>query len=69
MGRAEGAVAGAGAGAGALEGVPGVGPVRGGGMVALREANGLFERVEDLLEVPGIGESKLASIRDLVTVP
>jgi competence protein ComEA len=40
-----------------------------GRIVAFREANGLFERVEDLLEVPGIGESKLASIRDLVTVP
>lgn len=53
----------------ALEDLPGVGPVLAGRIVAFRETNGLFERVEDLLEVPGIGESKLASIRDLVTVP
>jgi competence protein ComEA len=37
--------------------------------VAYREENGPFQAVEDLLEVPGIGESKLASIRDLVAVP
>lgn len=52
-----------------LEDLPGVGPVLADRIVAFREANGLFEQVEDLLEVPGIGESKLASIRDLVTVP
>lgn len=52
-----------------LEALPGVGPVLAERIVAHREAGGAFERVEDLLEVPGIGESKLASIRDLVTVP
>ncbi len=52
-----------------LEDLPGVGPVLAERIVAHREANGPFETVEDLLEVPGIGEAKLASIRDLVTVP
>lgn len=52
-----------------LEALPGVGPVLAERIVAHREARGAFERVEDLLEVPGIGESKLASIRELVTVP
>jgi competence protein ComEA len=52
-----------------LEELPGVGPVLAERIVAHREANGPFETVEDLLEVPGIGEAKLASIRDLVTVP
>ena len=52
-----------------LEELPGVGPVLAERIIAHREANGPFETVEDLLEVPGIGEAKLASIRDLVTVP
>lgn len=49
-----------------LEVLPGVGPVLAGRIVAHREANGRFSSVDDLLEVPGIGEAKLASIRDLV---
>lgn len=52
-----------------LEELPGVGPVLAGRIVAHREEVGSYEKVEDLLEVPGIGESKLASIRDLVAVP
>lgn len=52
-----------------LQGLPGVGPVLAERIVAYREKNGPFSVVEDLLEVPGIGESKLASIRDLVRVP
>lgn len=50
----------------ALEELPGVGPVLAERIVAYRDENGNFESVEDLLEVPGIGEAKLASIRDLV---
>lgn len=53
----------------ALESLPGVGPVLAGRIVAHREANGPFQEVEDLLEVPGIGEAKLSSIRDLIAVP
>jgi len=49
-----------------LETLPGVGPVLAERIVDFREENGPFETVEDLLEVPGIGEAKLASIRDLV---
>jgi competence protein ComEA len=52
-----------------LEGLPGVGPVLAERIVAHREANGPFQTVEDLLEVPGIGEAKLAAIRDLIVVP
>jgi len=52
-----------------LERLPGVGEVLAGRIVAYREANGPFATVEDLLDVPGIGEAKLASIRDLITVP
>jgi competence protein ComEA len=49
-----------------LETLPGVGPVLGERIVSYREANGRFETVEDLLQVPGIGEAKLEAIRDLV---
>jgi len=52
-----------------LEGLPGVGPVLAERIVAYREQNGPFTEVEDLLQVGGIGEAKLASIRDLVRIP
>lgn len=52
-----------------LQDLPGVGPVLAERIVAHRDANGPFQAVEDLLDVPGIGEAKLAAIRDLVTVP
>jgi competence protein ComEA len=55
--------------AAALEGLPGVGPVLAQRIVAHRTAHGPFATVEDLLEVPGIGESKLAALRDSVIVP
>ncbi|MDA2979998.1 MAG: ComEA family DNA-binding protein [Actinomycetota bacterium] len=47
-----------------FESLPGIGPVLAARIVAYREDNGMFESVEDLLDVPGIGESKLIGIRD-----
>jgi len=55
------------AGAAQLEELPGVGPVLAQRIVDFRETNGPFETVEDLLDVAGVGEAKLAAIRDLVT--
>ena len=52
-----------------LEDLPGVGPVLAERIVAHREANGPFQTVEDLLEVPGIGEAKLAAMKDSIAVP
>ena len=52
-----------------LEQLPGVGPVLAERIVAHREASGPFQTVEDLLDVPGIGEAKLSAIRDLIVVP
>ncbi|HUG08930.1 MAG TPA: ComEA family DNA-binding protein [Acidimicrobiia bacterium] len=49
-----------------LESLPGVGPVLAERIVSFREHNGPFDVIEDLLEVPGIGEAKLAALRDLV---
>lgn len=52
-----------------LESLPGVGPVLAARIVAFRDDYGPFGAVEDLLDVPGIGESKLASLRDHIQVP
>jgi competence protein ComEA len=52
-----------------LDALPGVGPVIAERIVSYREENGPFESIEDLLDVPGIGEAKLADLRDHVQVP
>ncbi len=52
-----------------LEALPGVGPVTAARIVAHRDEHGPFTTVEDLLDVPGIGEGRLAALRDLVSVP
>ncbi|MDH4116561.1 MAG: ComEA family DNA-binding protein [Acidimicrobiia bacterium] len=57
------------AGADELDDLPGVGPVLAQRIVEHRDAQGGFKVPEDLLDVPGIGESKLASIRDLIAIP
>ncbi|MEE9206505.1 MAG: ComEA family DNA-binding protein [Acidimicrobiia bacterium] len=57
------------AGVSDLERLPGVGPVLAQHIVSYRESNGPFSVVEDLLAVPGIGEVKLAGMRDSVLVP
>ena len=51
-----------------LQDLPGVGPVLAVRIIAYREANGPFQTVEGLLDVPGIGEAKLAAMRDLISV-
>jgi len=51
-----------------LEGLPGIGPGLAQAIVEYRESHGVFQAVEDLLLVPGIGPSRLAQIRELVRV-
>lgn len=53
----------------ALEALPGVGPVLAQRIVEHRTSHGPFGVVEDLLDVPGIGEAKLAALREMVLVP
>ena len=43
--------------------LPGVGPSRARAIIELRQQRGGFKRVEDLLEVKGIGESSLAKLK------
>jgi competence protein ComEA len=52
-----------------LVGLPGIGDVRAAAIIRYREANGPFTRVEDLLEVEGIGPITLEAIRDFIEVP
>lgn len=47
----------------------GIGPVLADRIVAHREEHGPFETIEDLLDVPGIGEAKLALLRPGVSAP
>lgn len=56
------------AGAEALERLPGIGPSMAQRIIQHRQSRGPFRRVEDLKQVPGIGESKFADLKDLVTV-
>lgn len=57
------------ASAGRLEELPGVGPVLAERIVEFRDEHGPFATIEDLLDVPGIGEAKLAQMRDAITTP
>ena len=51
-----------------LETLPGVGPSTAAAIIEYREASGPFTSVEQLIDVTGIGEAKLAALIDLVTV-
>ena len=49
-----------------LDLLPGIGPSLANAIVSYRQAHGPFQEVEQLLDVPGIGPSKLEAIRELV---
>jgi competence protein ComEA len=51
-----------------LERLPGIGPVRAAAIVAWRERNGAFRRIEDLLAVEGIGPATLERLRPSISV-
>jgi competence protein ComEA len=51
-----------------LETLPGIGPSIAGAIIRYREENGSFARVEDLLDVPGIGPTRLEQLESLVAV-
>ncbi len=51
-----------------LEALPGIGPTLAQRIVDYRNQNGPFDRVEDLMEVGGIGQAKYDGLRDLITV-
>ncbi len=51
-----------------LTSLPGIGPSYTKRIVEYREKNGPFKRVDDILNVRGIGEKTLEKIRDRLTV-
>jgi competence protein ComEA len=51
-----------------LDTLPGVGPSTAKAIISYRNRKGPFVKVEDLLNVPGIGPSKVAALREQVTV-
>ena len=51
-----------------LESLPGIGPVLAGRIVEHRRTHGRFERLEDLLEVEGVGPRLLERLRPLLRV-
>lgn len=51
-----------------LDTLPGVGPATAQAIIDHREEQGPFQSVEDLLDVRGIGDAKLAELRDRVSV-
>ncbi|MDP8976566.1 MAG: helix-hairpin-helix domain-containing protein [Actinomycetota bacterium] len=51
-----------------LETLPGVGPATAQAIIDYRKERGRFASVEELIEVRGIGEAKLAALRPKVRV-
>jgi len=51
-----------------LEALPGIGESRAKAIIDYRSENGPFKRIEDLLQVKGIGEGTFEKIKDYITV-
>lgn len=51
-----------------LEALPGIGPSMAQRIVTHREKNGPFKKLEDLMNIQGIGEKSFLKLRPLLTV-
>ena len=51
-----------------LEALPGIGPVLARRIIHHRENQGPFQKIDDLLAVPGLGKKKLGQLKPLITV-
>jgi len=51
-----------------LEALPGIGEVKAQAIIDYRQQNGLFNNINELLKVEGIGQAMLDNIRDFITV-
>jgi competence protein ComEA len=51
-----------------LEALPGIGPVLADRILEYRKSNGMFRNMEEVMNIPGIGEKKFDSIKEYITV-
>ena len=51
-----------------LDGLPGIGSAKAQQIIAFRQQNGPFKKIDDLQNVPGIGPGIFTKIKDLITV-
>lgn len=51
-----------------LDTLPGIGPSRAQAIIDYREENGPFKKLEDLLNVTGIGEKSLEKLKDYIVI-
>ncbi len=51
-----------------LVALPGVGPATAARIVEYREKNGAFKKIEDLMNVRGIGEKTFLTLKPMITV-
>jgi competence protein ComEA len=51
-----------------LDTLPGIGPATAQDIIDYRSSSGNFTRIEDIMNVPGIGQGKFDAIKDLITV-
>lgn len=52
-----------------IESLNGIGPSKAAAIIQYRDENGFFETADDLLDVSGIGEKTLESLKDDIQVP
>ncbi len=51
-----------------LDTLPGIGPIKAQAIIDYRTQNGAFQKIEDIMNVSGIGEATFNDLKDLITV-